>query len=383
MSSVVVSRDELYRMVWEIPMVRLAAQYGISGNGLAKICDRLNIPYPPRGYWARKAAGQNVVTYRLPPATKGIPADARITASAPRTEPSSPAQEITERLAEMHRKSGVTDSATFRRHHPVIAGWISQHDERVKAHRASRNPYSIKPEPFTEIDRRRHRFLSALFFLLEKAKGRIEDRDLGNVACFMSDEPILVQVREKSRQVRLPPPAGLKPGASYYPRTELRPTGMLVFTIKTRIPGGMKHEWVETEGEPLLERLADIAAVLVAAGPLLAEERRVREEQERLRQIEERRRHEEQQRRKADRNRWRRFLELAERHREAERARTLLSSLMKSEFDPERIVEGRSMGEWIQWTRDWIDRHDAANRSPAAVFSELASITAWTYHDTR
>ena len=47
-------------------MSRLAAEYGISGNGIAKICDRLNIPYPPRGHWAKKAAGQKVVQYRLP-----------------------------------------------------------------------------------------------------------------------------------------------------------------------------------------------------------------------------------------------------------------------------------------------------------------------------
>jgi hypothetical protein len=45
-------------------MSRLAADYGISGNGPAKICDRLKIPYPPRGYWAKKAAGQKVVQYR-------------------------------------------------------------------------------------------------------------------------------------------------------------------------------------------------------------------------------------------------------------------------------------------------------------------------------
>jgi hypothetical protein len=33
-------------------MNRLAAKYGISGNGLAKICRRLDIPYPARGHWA-------------------------------------------------------------------------------------------------------------------------------------------------------------------------------------------------------------------------------------------------------------------------------------------------------------------------------------------
>ena len=44
-----VSREDLYRQVWETPMLRLGKRYGISGNGLKKICDRLQVPYPPLG----------------------------------------------------------------------------------------------------------------------------------------------------------------------------------------------------------------------------------------------------------------------------------------------------------------------------------------------
>jgi hypothetical protein len=33
-----VTRDDLYAMVWRLPMSRLATEFGISGNGLAKIC---------------------------------------------------------------------------------------------------------------------------------------------------------------------------------------------------------------------------------------------------------------------------------------------------------------------------------------------------------
>lgn len=50
------SREELYERVWAAPLSTLAAEWGISRNGLAKICDRLMVPYPGRGYWnARKA----------------------------------------------------------------------------------------------------------------------------------------------------------------------------------------------------------------------------------------------------------------------------------------------------------------------------------------
>lgn len=58
------TRDELYTAVWETPMSRLAKQYGISGNGLAKICAREGIPYPPRGYWTKHAVGK--ASERLP-----------------------------------------------------------------------------------------------------------------------------------------------------------------------------------------------------------------------------------------------------------------------------------------------------------------------------
>lgn len=55
-----ISREDLYCQVWETPASRLCARYGISGRGLKKICDRLDIPSPPRGYWAQLAAGQRI-----------------------------------------------------------------------------------------------------------------------------------------------------------------------------------------------------------------------------------------------------------------------------------------------------------------------------------
>src|SRR5690349_11317564 len=78
-----VTRDALYQQVWQKPMNRLALDYGISGNGLAKICDRLKIPYPPRGYWAKKAAGQKVAQYRLPDAASDTPDTVTIAPTPP------------------------------------------------------------------------------------------------------------------------------------------------------------------------------------------------------------------------------------------------------------------------------------------------------------
>jgi hypothetical protein len=59
--------EELYGAVWTTPMSRLAEDYGITGNGLAKICDREDIPYPPPDAVSVSVEKQQVLT---PPAER-------------------------------------------------------------------------------------------------------------------------------------------------------------------------------------------------------------------------------------------------------------------------------------------------------------------------
>lgn len=62
-----------------MPMSRLGEQYGIPGNGLKKICDRLNVPYPPRGFWAKLSAGKSVTQISLPKPLADTPQQVTIT----------------------------------------------------------------------------------------------------------------------------------------------------------------------------------------------------------------------------------------------------------------------------------------------------------------
>lgn len=54
------TRRELYDLVWDRPVTKVAADFGISDVALHKICARHRIPTPGRGYWARRGAGQVV-----------------------------------------------------------------------------------------------------------------------------------------------------------------------------------------------------------------------------------------------------------------------------------------------------------------------------------
>lgn len=66
------SRQALYDLVWSRPMSAVAAELSLSSNGLSKICDRLLIPYPGRGYWSKAAAGRAPERTPLPQAPPGV-----------------------------------------------------------------------------------------------------------------------------------------------------------------------------------------------------------------------------------------------------------------------------------------------------------------------
>jgi hypothetical protein len=65
-SSTAWNRVELYAEVWDQPLVKLSRKYGISDVRLGKVCRKLKIPQPGRGYWAKRAVGQAVEQVPLP-----------------------------------------------------------------------------------------------------------------------------------------------------------------------------------------------------------------------------------------------------------------------------------------------------------------------------
>jgi hypothetical protein len=75
--SITLSREVLYGQVWSEPMRTLSKRYGLSDVGLAKICKRLGIPVPERGYWAKKAVGKAHKPRLLKPLPAGSSPESR------------------------------------------------------------------------------------------------------------------------------------------------------------------------------------------------------------------------------------------------------------------------------------------------------------------
>lgn len=64
--AVTFEREALYLEVWQTPLTKLGPKYGLSDNGLRKVCKALQIPLPPVGHWARIAAGHAIEATPLP-----------------------------------------------------------------------------------------------------------------------------------------------------------------------------------------------------------------------------------------------------------------------------------------------------------------------------
>ena len=385
--AVTISREELFRQVWTTPMSRLAQNYGISGNGLAKICDRLKVPYPPRGYWAKKAAGKKVIQYRLPNREDGTPQTATISPTPPPIPLPEIPPEIQRQVEVAKQSTGViTVHSRMLRPHPIIAAWLGEREEaRVRARR-ERDPWmrNLVPSDWTDSERRRHRIQDALFKAAEKQGVLVKLSDRFTVYFEASGERVDFRLKEKHKQVRTPKTADetkrLLPGEKTW-RQELQPTGTLSFSIENYLPTLPRRVWSDTATQILEDQLGDILAGVLLAGPLLVQQRREREEADRRRREEEHRRQQEADRRRLDNNRWRRFTELAARWQQTDEVRRFLDVLEQNQDVARSLGNGEPVSEWLLWARDRLAKFDPLTAGPAGVFEDLLKITLWSYRE--
>ncbi|MDT3425166.1 hypothetical protein J2Z22_000679 [Paenibacillus forsythiae] len=60
----------MYKDVWLAPVTEVAERYGVSDVAIRKVCQSLDIPTPPVGYWAKLRAGKPVTPIPLPISNK-------------------------------------------------------------------------------------------------------------------------------------------------------------------------------------------------------------------------------------------------------------------------------------------------------------------------
>lgn len=115
-------RSELYALVWEKPVIRLAKELGVSDVGLAKACRRHAIPIPPRGHWTKVQFAKSSPQTPLPAQEQDE--EVQLTIPTPREiarkEKSRALVKAVERVAEELPPPPFEISAELDKQHPLV-----------------------------------------------------------------------------------------------------------------------------------------------------------------------------------------------------------------------------------------------------------------------
>jgi hypothetical protein len=379
---VTITRNELYEAVWKRPIVQVAREYGISDVALKKICRKMAIPTPERGYWRRKERGYNVVTARLRPlpdyAVGQVTISPRPNRPPAEQKPSAAPDGLVPALEVLVDRQGM---------HPLVEGARAslakaRPDERgiLKARAKTRLYLPVSPATLERALLTVDRLIAVLEALGNRAHLNLEQTP--TLRFTIDGEDLGISVEEKvSAHPYRPKPSDSKKYPWQLPRYEYEPTGKLTLRIHGKLPWGMRTSWSDGKVQRVEALTGKVVIALYEAAAAqrqkrIDDERQAREREEQWRRAEEARelRRLELQRRKhlqqlavhfEEAQRMRRFVEAVEAHRDTLSAVT---------------VQGMAMDTWLEWAKDYATRYNPLNTLGYWDIDELVPL--WDIHDT-
>jgi hypothetical protein len=348
------SRQALYDRVWTTPMTKLAAEFGISGRGLAKLCERHAIPVPGRGHWARRQAGYRDEPDELP-TTPPHEAEVRISGE-PDKEPEHP--DVETRLA-------------YEGEHPIVVPETLRQPHRLVIQaRESLRPqlpgerYDAKWNPFhmnvsSKLVPRTLRFYDTLIKECEK-RGfpvSVPKEPRSEMKIRVHDEELSVGIDEPNRRsehvLTQREEAEKRAGKLWYsPKYDYTRTGQLIFTIN-EWGDGDRRRWTDREKRPIENCLNEIIVALVRTSVTCLKPRRIEAERR------------ERERAEEERRQWafRAKVDVLERNMKAwqenQKLRAFVAAVEEAAQARKGTVEGNSpINEWLAWARSLADWND-------------------------
>jgi hypothetical protein len=274
------TRRELYNLVWKKPVENLARDFGMSGRGLSKLCERNGIPVPPRGYWARVANGQKIAK---PPLIEigDVTESQKIAFSLPspkiaEKDNAGPAQRLPAKpfkdiwVQQISELPDIKVSDTLTKPHPLVVAIL---DEEARSERFTRK-YSFsdrKPKSKDEksLERKRLRVLDVIFKTLTDMQLSIEHNPVKSNSIIVEhgSDRVEFTVSEHIRQYRralTEKELGERIFSSSTWTQDREATGKLELRIHQYTPDGVPEVFRETDDVSLDVKLKEALAALIA-----------------------------------------------------------------------------------------------------------------------
>lgn len=333
MENIILTRQELFELVWAQPMTVLAKRYDISDVGLRKACLRMNIPIPKAGHWQKVRAGRKIRIPELPLS------DSKQEITLQEVDGTKNKKEYpwTQRQLEIESDPKLNLVVPDKLHHPDE---LIVETKRIFSDKDARGGLNIYVQ--SSMFQRALRFMDTFIKLL-RARGHGIEVTYYETYAIIREQRVKIQLRERLRIVD-------KTDGSW-PTRDFVPTGIMLF--KSEGYGG--YEWLDGKRK-LEEQLSNILAKIETKIDELHEcwrQNKIREdERDRLLEIQKEKEQRKQQELRDFKKllnkslRWQQVKILRDFIADAE-ARAVLSQEVSDEF--------RNWKAWAVKKADWYD----------------------------
>ena len=378
------SRQQLYELVWSEPVSKIAPRFQVSDVWLSKLCRKHDIPQPPRGYWAKLAAGKKVSKFPLLPRGIGMPdvltigADAyyrhtradedELIASEIGPPPSfeEPIEELTAKVAKMVGK--ITVPRDLSRAHTAIAALLAADEPRRQKYLASsyRSPWDA---PFFDsaFEKRRLRVMNALIVPLAKlgTKPLLKGKDPGDFTFTVGEQHFTMSVDEPNYQ-----------RSGWRTDKDLgKPASTRLRIARSSYSSGIKRSWEDRDTSRVEDNLTEVVVSAIVAGEEAYRSRLISAHDWRIKRkaelIEQRRKEEEERQRKEKERREAEakaridaLLAAADGHRRANDIRTYVAQVRTALGSSEEMSK-EMLDQWCSWALLQADNLDPVTNGTA------------------
>ena len=244
MPDIVLTRAQLYQLVWSIAMQKLSSQVGVSDVAIAKTCRKARVPVPPRGYWRKAQCGIQASPAPLPP--RGLGENDRIALGWALSEDvrsslpdgAEPTEDLSEMIGRFRKRLGKfemprPDPETIRHADPGTPDPANRLASRGEG-----------DDPF---EHRRLQVLNALTSTTTKVGGtcRSNTKDPSRLSITIGDTALLVAIDRMPASDRL-----------------------YIAILNQQVSPHIKLRWEDEEGTTLEQRLSEVFVEMAVSAEL-------------------------------------------------------------------------------------------------------------------
>lgn len=354
------TRNELYDLVWSVPLLTLSKKYAISDVGLRKICVKMEIPLPKAGHWQKLKFNKKTNQPKLSANYNG---DKEVALSL-RTEEMkniaatpSPSKILQQQIEKEMQPALSVPEKLSKPDVLIIAARESlnrkdryEHNGMVSCERGELDIRVAKPNIPRAL-----RFMDTLIKAV-KARGHdvIIENDSTNI--LINTQKLKVSLREKTKRV---------PGKDRWQTYDYIPTGILIFKLDKVL---YDKEWIDGK-----QKLEDQLPAILAKLEIISVELNEWDRKWKLEREEEQRR----------RDRQKEFEK-----RQEEELKLFRSTLLKSsrwhnavnlrnyidEVEAKAKAENKLNDElqsWLSWARGKADWYDPFTETPDELLQDI------------